>query len=220
MSWFTESFSYSIGKKIIMALTGLFLVIFLITHLSGNLLLLAGDDGQAFNAYADFMQDNPFIQVMRFVLVFGFLFHIIDGFVLAYKNRQARPTGYAKNDPSKNSTWYSRNMAVTGSIIFIFLILHLRSFLVEYQIIGYDEGTLYDLVKVTFENVFYSVFYVFAMILLGFHLVHGFKSAFQTLGMNHIKYNGFIHGLGVFLAIALSAGFAIIPLYFYIGQFL
>jgi succinate dehydrogenase / fumarate reductase, cytochrome b subunit len=218
MNWFTNSFTYSIGKKIIMSLTGLFLVVFLIVHLSGNLLLLKGDDGIAFNAYADFMAENMLVSIMRYVLLFGFLFHIVDGVILTIQNRKARGKGYAYNDPAKNSSWFSRNMFLTGSILFIFLIVHLRAFMVEYHIIG-TEASLYELVKSAFENVYYSLFYVIAMALLGFHLVHGFKSAFQSLGLNHVKYNGLIKNTGILLAILLAAGFAVIPVYFYLAQF-
>lgn len=219
MGWFRETFSYSIGRKIIMALTGLLLVIFLIGHLSGNLLLLAGDGGEAFNAYSDFMQTNPGVQVLRVLIFLGFLFHIVDGLMLAYNNKKARPVNYAKNDPSQNSSWFSRTMTYTGSILFIFLIIHLYSFLIKYQVIGYD-GNLYELVKTSFELWYYTVFYVIAMAVVGFHMVHGFKSAFHTLGMNHVKYNGIVKNIGVFLAIVIPVGFAIIPLYFFIGQFL
>ncbi|TVR79078.1 MAG: succinate dehydrogenase [Chitinophagaceae bacterium] len=219
MSKAKNLFSYSIGKKLIMSITGLFLISFLIVHLSGNLLLLKQDGGVAFNAYSDFMSTNPLIRVTEIILVLGFLFHIVDGLWLAKLNKDARPVNYNVKPGNKTSSWFSRNMAVTGSIILIFLVVHLRGFLVEHRILG-NPKTMYEIVQEAFEIPWYSGFYVLSMILLAFHLNHGFQSAFQSLGLNHKKYNGLISKTGTFISIIIPLGFAIIPIYFLVKSYL
>jgi succinate dehydrogenase / fumarate reductase cytochrome b subunit len=213
MNWFLRTFSYSVGKKLIMSLTGLFLVIYLIEHVIGNLLLLKGDGGDSFRDYSHFMVNNPFIRVIEIVLFICFIFHIIDGLYLFFRNRKARPNRYVVNNPNANSAWSSRNMAVTGTVIFLFLIIHLRQFFLPYRIIDHNTD-LYQVAIDTFRNPYYSIFYVIAMILIGFHLHHGFRSAFQTVGARSPKYYPFIRGVGYFLAIMLPLLFSIIPLYF------
>jgi len=197
-----------------MALTGLFLISFLLVHLSGNLLLFKSDGGKAFNEYAHFMSTNPLIRVMEIVLFAGFLFHIIDGIVLTIQNRKARPTGYAVQKSSPDSSWVSRNMGISGSIILIFLIIHLRSFFVEHRFLGNDTP-LDVMVKNAFDNPLYSGFYVIAMILLGLHLSHGFRSAFQSLGLRHNSYFHVIEYVGIIFSIVVPAAFAAMPIYFY-----
>lgn len=204
-----------------MGLTGLFLCLFLIVHLSGNLLLFKQDGGAAFNEYSAFMSTSWLIRVMEFVLLFGFLFHIVEGIVLTIENRRARPHRYALNDASSNSDWTSRTMFVTGSIVFIFLIVHLNTFFVRHRFLHVEE-TMYDSVVYAFQrgwNGWYWAFYVVAMVLLAFHLNHGFQSAFQSLGLNHKKYTPLIKKLGLLFAIIVPAGFASMPIYFYFQQF-
>ncbi len=205
---------YSILKKVIMAITGLFLISFLVVHLSGNLLLFKADGGKAFNEYAHFMSTNPLIRVMEIVLFAGFLFHIIDGIVLTIQNRRARPVGYAVQKSSPGSNWVARNMGLTGSIILIFLIVHLESFFVPHRFLESGKD-LDDMVKAAFDSILYSGFYVIAMILLGFHLSHGFKSAFQTLGLRHSSYFPIIKYIGIIFSIVVPAAFAAFPIYFY-----
>lgn len=135
MSWFTRTFTYSIGKKILMALTGLFLVSFLFVHLSGNLLLFS-ETGDAFNQYAYFMSTSPLIRVAEVILVAGFLGHILDGYKLAQENKKARPVGYSMAPKDRGSTWVSRNAVYTGSVVLIFLIVHLTSFWGEFKFGG------------------------------------------------------------------------------------
>jgi succinate dehydrogenase / fumarate reductase cytochrome b subunit len=208
-----------VGKKLIMALTGLFLVIFLIEHVIGNLLLLRPDGGEAFTEYSENLVHNPFIRTIEIFLFAAFIFHIIDGLYLFFRNRGKRPQRYAVSNRSANSAWTSRNMAVTGTIILFFLIVHLKSFFVPYRITNTealvsDPRYLYHTTVEAFRNIWYSLFYIVVMILIGLHLHHGFRSAFQTIGMRSPKYYPFVRGLGVFLALALTIGFAIIPLYF------
>jgi succinate dehydrogenase / fumarate reductase cytochrome b subunit len=204
---------YSIIKKVIMSLTGLFLISFLIVHLSGNLLLFKDDGGAAFNAYAKFMSTNPIIGIMEYGLAAGFLFHIIDGIILTIQNRKARPVQYAVQKSSPASSWPARNMGISGSIILIFLIIHLKNFFVEHRLLG-NETPMYDLVAQAFANPLYSIFYVVSMVLLGLHLAHGFSSAFQTLGLRHKSYFWLIRLVGLIFSIVVPAGFASMPIYF------
>jgi succinate dehydrogenase / fumarate reductase cytochrome b subunit len=205
---------YSIIKKVIMSITGLFLISFLVVHLSGNLLLFKDDGGEAFNAYAKFMSTNPLIGAMEYVLAAGFLFHIVDGIILTIQNRRARPTRYAVTASSPGTSWTSRNMGITGSVILIFLVIHLKSFFVEHRLLGNDTP-MYDLVAQAFQSPLYSGFYVVSMVLLGLHLAHGFSSAFQSLGLRHKSYFWLIRAIGVIFSIVVPAGFASMPIYFF-----
>ena len=222
MNWFTNFFSSTIGRKLVMSLTGLFLILFLVVHLIGNLQLLKGDQGQAFNIYAQFMTSNPLIIVISYVNYTFIILHIIWSIILTRRNRTARgPRGYALN---KNSShWTSRNMGILGAFIFIFLVIHLRSFWYEMHWGGIPtatyEGTeyknLYRVVDAAYASLWFVILYVVSMALLGFHLFHGFGSAFQTLGINHVKYNPVIKFVGVAFAIVVPTLFALIPVYMY-----
>lgn len=232
MSKLTSIFTYSIGKKLIMGLTGLFLITFLIMHLLGNLLLFSGPE--AFSEYAHFMGTNPLIRIMEIVLFAGFLFHIVDGLWLAKQNAAARPVKYARSAGSKNSTWFSRNMHWTGSIMLIFLILHLISFFflgrfgIDLDVTGnqadyqsFDpEYQLYWKVIGHFQIWWYSVIYILAMIFMGFHLAHGFQSAFQTMGWAHPKLTPVVKATGMLYAVVIPAAYAAMPLYFLIDYLL
>lgn len=205
---------YSILKKAIMSITGLFLISFLVVHLSGNFLLFKDDGGEAFNAYAKFMSTNPIISAMEYILAAGFLFHIVDGILLTIQNRKARPVRYAVQASSPSTSWVSRNMGITGSIILIFLVIHLKSFFVEHRLLG-NETPMYDLVAQAFDSPLYAGFYVISMVLLGLHLAHGFSSAFQTLGLRHKSYFWLIRLVGLIFSIVVPAGFASMPIYFF-----
>jgi succinate dehydrogenase / fumarate reductase, cytochrome b subunit len=219
MKWFLDLFSSSLGRKVLMALTGLFLISFLAVHLAGNLQLLKDDDGRSFNIYAEFMGTNPLIQFVskgNFALI---IVHIIWGIMLTIKNRQARGTvGYAITN--KKSAWSSRNMGILGTIILIFLVVHIRHFYAEVHY-GYVPTQLYDGKEVKnlygevarwFKVDWYVALYVFCMVALAFHLWHGFASAFQTLGLNHAKYNPVINFVGRAFAVIVPALFAMIPI--------
>jgi succinate dehydrogenase / fumarate reductase cytochrome b subunit len=221
MNWFTKTFSSTIGRKLIMAITGLFLCSFLVVHLVGNLTLFYQDGGEAFNIYSHFMANNPVIRTMEIVLVLGFLFHIYDALVLTRRNKAARPLGYAENHPQENSTWSSRNMGLLGTIILVFLLVHLWNFFVPARF-GELEGVpnaeytnLYAEVVKAFKNPIYVALYVISMVALAYHLIHGFQSAFQSLGLTHKKYTPFIKTFGVAFSVLISLGFALIPLYFF-----
>lgn len=217
MSWFTKALSGTVGQKIIMSVTGLFLITFLVVHMLGNLLLL-NTEGEAYNDYAAFMGANPMIKIAEVILFAGFIFHIVYAAVISYKNKKARPEGYSYNRSSQNSSWFSRNMGLTGSIILIFLVIHLKTFFVPHKVIGNATKDLFTEAQDAFSNPLYTGFYVLAMALLAFHLNHGFQSAFQTLGIRHAKYTPFIKGFGTFFAIVVPALFALIPIIIFIRQ--
>lgn len=208
-----------------MALTGLFLILFLVVHLIGNLQLLKSDEGQSFNIYAQFMTSNPLIIAISWVNYTLILVHIVWSILLTVRNRKARgPEGYAVNRNS--SHWTSRNMGILGTFIFIFLVIHLRSFWYEMHWGGIPTATydgeqyknLYAVVDKAYADIWFVVLYVVSMALLAFHLFHGFGSAFQTLGWNHVKYNPLIKFVGVAFAIVVPALFALIPVYMYMNQ--
>jgi len=239
-----------------MSLTGLFLCSFLVIHLTGNLQLLKHDGGLAFNQYAVFMTTNPLIKTVSWGLYLIILFHAFQGLWLAYQNKMARPVGYAKR-ASNNAPWYSRSMALLGTVLLLFIIGHMADFwfvykfgkvpYTEYHVpvanpeavsskafTGQIEGKmaeytladnqtrvvivkdLYQEVAESFREWWLVALYLVSMIALSFHLVHGFRSAFQSLGLNHPKYNGIISflGVGVF-GIAVPLAFASLPLYFF-----
>jgi succinate dehydrogenase / fumarate reductase cytochrome b subunit len=222
MKWFTNFLSSTIGRKFLMALTGLFLILFLAVHLAGNLQLMKADGGRAFNIYTQFMTSNLVIKTISYVNYATILLHIIWAIILTVRNRKARgPEGYAV---SRNSShWTSRNMGVLGTLILIFLIIHLRGFWYEMHwgeiptenYDGVAVKNLYAVVDFAYQNVWFVIFYVASMAFLAFHLLHGFASAFQTLGLNHVKYNPVIKFIGVAFAIIVPALFALIPIYMY-----
>lgn len=223
MKWIIDLFASTLGRKLLMALTGLFLVSFLVVHLAGNLQLLKDDGGEAFNTYAEFMGHNTIIQVIAKGNFFFILLHIFVSLVLTIRNRKARgPEGYAKHS-GKSSIWASRNMGILGTLILIFLVIHLRHFwgeskfgTLEPQTIG-DEtvGNLYAVVAYWFTKGWYVALYVFCMAALAFHLWHGFQSAFQTLGLRHQKYTPIINFVGKAFSIVIPALFAWIPIAMY-----
>ncbi|MFO8087029.1 MAG: succinate dehydrogenase cytochrome b subunit [Bacteroidales bacterium] len=208
----------SIGRKLAIALAGLFLMTFLVVHLGINLLLIKDDGGASFRAAADFMAHNPVIQIFEIVLFLGFALHILIGIILWIGNMLARGKGYKISNQSE-TTFFSKYMFHTGMIVLAFLILHFFNFyFVKEGWISPPEGIahddLYQMALLLFQNPVYSILYLLAFIFLGFHLNHAFQSAFQTLGLEHTRYSRFIRGFGTFYALVVSVGFAIIPLYF------
>jgi len=223
MSWVTKTLSSTLGKKLIMALTGLFLILFLTGHVSGNMLLFKGDGGEAFNIYAKFMTTNPAVKVLSYLTYISVIAHVIYSIILSQKNKAARPIGYAESKASTNSAWSSRNMGVLGTIILIFLVVHLQGFwaqmhwgeipMVNYG--GEEYKDLYLIVSEAFKQEWLVALYVISMGFLGFHLSHGFASAFQTLGLNHLKYTPAIKAIGQLYCIVVPVLFAAMPLYIY-----
>ena len=216
MGWFSRFISSSIGKKLIMALTGILLIIFLIVHLIGNLTLYFGES--AFNNYVAALESlKGIVRVIEVLLALIFIFHIWYGFRLWLENKKARPVQYKINGKSKNTDIFSRLTIQTGSVIFIFLVIHLQTFWYPNNFYtGSEPPNLYNIVTGWFHDPIYSIFYVLAVILLGFHLNHGFQSAFQTFGWNHKKYFPFIKSVGTIYSIIMAVGFASIPIYFWL----
>lgn len=223
MKWFLDLFSSSLGKKLMMALTGLFLILFITVHLIGNLQLMKSDGGKAFNVYAAFMTSNPLIKTVSYGNYAIILIHALWAGLLTYNNRKARGAqGYAITN--KATTLSARNMGVLGSIILIFIVLHMKQFWwvmhngpinhVEYD--GTDYKDLYATVAYAYTSIGVVIFYVVCMAVLGFHLWHGFASAFQTMGLNHKKYNPLISFVGKAYAIIVPALFALIPIWMYL----
>lgn len=267
----------SLAKKYWMALTGLFLCLFLIGHLAGNLQLLVPDNASNFNQYALFMTTNPAVKVLSYLTYISILLHAVDGFLLVYQNRKARPVGYAYERQDKNTNWSSRNMAILGTLILVFIVTHMITFwypmhydnkfplqklAIEGQMPGMKqeyyitsgwgkekyipvnavdgknvavEGNQFfyltptkvpfaqgykDLYIITIDffkdknyGLIYTILYVISMGVLGFHLWHGFASAFQSIGVNNRKYNTLIRVFSKWFAVVVPVLFAIIPLY-------
>ncbi|MDR6567099.1 succinate dehydrogenase / fumarate reductase cytochrome b subunit [Chitinophaga ginsengisegetis] len=225
MKW-SQFFNTSIGKKLLVGATGLFLCSFVIVHLAGNFQLLYNDEGKAFNAYAAFMGHNSLIQFIAWGLKIVILLHAFIALQLTFSNRAARPVKYAVNPGNQTSSWFSRQMAIMGSILLIFIVIHLVNFWGKFHYTEMPTRTyegsieplkdLYALSYETFKNGWLVALYVIGMIGLSFHLIHGFKSACQTFGLNHKKYNGLLSFIGIWLfGIAIPIGFAIIPVVIY-----
>ena len=225
----------SLAKKYMMALTGLFLCLFLVGHLLGNLqLFITGPEGaDKFNLYAKFMTTNPLIKVLSYLTYACVLFHVVDGFVLTIQNRKARPVKYVVEKGSANSKWSSRNMALLGTLLLVFIATHMQNFWFKMKfgtvptVKGTDGTDLHDLhaVVTNFFNpveneyaLFMVIFYVLSMATMGFHLQHGFSSAFQSLGINHPKYTPIIKNLGMGFCIIVPLAFAAIPVFLYYIQ--
>lgn len=226
MSWFTQTLSGSVGKKLLMALTGLFLILFLVVHLAGNLQLLLGTDGEAFNIYAHNMANSPFIKIVSYGNFFFILVHVIDGIVLTMKNKSARKVRYHVATKDSKSSWASKNMALLGIITLIFIVAHLQGIWYEFKwgktitmatYDGVEYRNVFEVVQAVFSDPLYAGFYVICMIFLGLHLSHGFSSAFQSMGLNHKKYTPFISKLGLLYSILIPFGFAIIPILMYLN---
>lgn len=216
----TALFKSSIGKKVLMAMTGLFLIIFLIIHASINAMIWFNDGGKTFSHWAHFMGTNLIIRTMEIVLVAGFLVHIVDGLMLWKQNRKARPVKYVFNNPNANSKWYSRSMGLLGTLILLFLIVHTANFWIPNRATQFATGeelNLFQRMQEHFQNLPLVIFYLFGCFSLFWHLLHGFKSAFQSLGLNHLKYNRLIELAGIAYAVVISAVFAMMPISMYFG---
>ena len=228
MNWFQSFLVSSIGQKIIMSLTGIFLMLFLVVHLVGNLQLLHDDGGQAFNLYTYFMTHNPLIKTISYLLYITVLIHAIQGILITRKN-QASAGGmnrYVKKS-TFTTTLANRYMAFWGILIFIFLVIHLKDFwyvmkftsdleMVTYPGETHEVKNLYQRVAVEFKALWVVILYVACMVALAFHLAHGFWSAFQTVGASHPKYLRLLKTTGKIFAFLIPLGFALIPVLFYL----
>ncbi|MEL4456787.1 succinate dehydrogenase cytochrome b subunit [Lutimonas vermicola] len=214
MSGFLSS---SIARKVAMALSALFLIIFLIIHLSVNITSLFSE--KLFNELSHFMGTNPLIQfAMQPVLIFGVVFHFVMGFILEFKNKKARNINYVKYNGGANASWMSRNMIFSGLVILAFLVLHFVDFWfpeMNHKYIEFlpeDPNRYFGELQHKFVNPLRVGAYVIAFVLLALHLLHGFQSAFQSVGFNN-KYTGAVKSFGKFYSFVVPLGFIIIALY-------
>ncbi len=227
MGWLSRFLTSSIGQKLIMSLSGIFLMVFLIIHLLGNLQLLKSDGGEAFNTYAYLMTHFVPIKIVSYVLYLSILVHAIQGTLLFINNRGAKGSKYAVNS-NIGLHWASRYMMHFGAIIFIFLMIHLYQFWlqmkmgvleqVEYASLDHKVYNLYKPCIEVFSNPLFVAFYVVSMVVLAFHLAHGFWSAFQTLGISHKKYQPLIKFVAMVYSILIPLGFAAIPVIVYFSN--
>ncbi len=202
----------SVAKKVAMALSGLFLVLFIFVHLAINLTLIYPGK-EAFDASVEFMATNPFIQVMQPVLFLVFAFHIYMGIYLELTNQSKRSVKYVKTNLGVASSWASRNMIWTGLMVFAFLLLHFWNYFIPFK--TQDITDHYALVIGLFKSPVYTLIYVLAFVLLGIHLSHGFQSAFQSLGTPREKCNKPLVVIGNIVAVIVAVGFSAIAIYFY-----
>jgi len=259
MSDFKQTFNSSLGKKLIMALTGLFLCTFLIVHLAGNLQLFQNDEGYAFNVYANFLTHFPPIEVVAYILYAAIVVHALYALIITLKNQKARPVKYAATNQSPAS-WSSKNMGLLGSILLVFIVIHMGDFWRKYKYtdtVGFKEyhtnvvtgvrtsKDITDSIKAinpkfehsyttvneeeivrvkdlhkniiqTFSCWWYVVIYVISMGALSFHLLHGFQSAFRSLGWTHRKYTPLVEQIGIwFFAVIIPIGFALMPIVYF-----
>ena len=219
----------SIGKKIILSLSGLFLIAFLCVHLALNLLLIVDNSGELFNIGAHFMATNPIIKIVEPILAIGFIIHILLASILTLQNRGARPIKYDLRRQAGNCTWSSRNMYILGGLVLIFLCVHLWNFwwkikfagdplLTEIHVDGTQMENTYALVAGLFKSsIPYCLLYILGGIFLGLHLTHGFWSAFQSIGFSNQIWRKRLECVAKIFAFIIAAGFSIIPLYFMLG---
>ncbi len=209
----TSFLTSSVGRKVIMALSGLFLSSFLVIHLYINLFLFKQDLGHEFDRYAEFMATYPLLRPIEIILFAGFLLHAFIGIWLWLMNRRARPVRYALHKTGQTSELSSRIMWLTGFVIAAFLAVHIKGFFITSRFITPDRS-MYDIVAEAFKNPWTDALYVVALFFLGYHLRHGFQSSFQTFGLRHERYRRLIDWVGAIFWLLIPLGFAAMPLYF------
>ncbi len=235
MKW-SELFASPVGKKFVMGLTGLFLITFLIVHMGVNACIFNDlsfieptDDGDMFNRAADFMGSTVLIRIMEVGLFVGFFIHIIQGLVLVFQNRSKRSIGYAVQMGNKGSKWYSRSMGLLGTLLLLFLMLHWWHFWIpsRFTHAGLEEPyvmsnqrmghNMFNLMKITFSEWWVVIVYILGCISLAYHLLHGFQSAFRTLGLSNGRYVKLINAVGFAYSIVVPLIFALMPISMKLG---
>lgn len=224
MNW-SQLFTTSIGKKLVMALTGFFLVVFLLVHCYINANVLFSNAEENFNRAAHFMGSNILIRIMEIGLFLGFILHIVQGYKLELQNRSSRKSRYAVTAGNKTSKWYSRSMALLGTLILLFLVLHLVHFWVPSRFGGLTEvsydGKSYHNLYAQMQDIFavpwVVIVYILGCFSLSWHLLHGVQSAAQTLGITSKNYYSTIQSIGVVFSIAVPLIFALMPLFIHFG---
>lgn len=208
MNWFITTLGTSIGKKLLMAVTGLGFICFLLVHLAGNLTIYGGKD--AFNAYSEHLHAlGPIVHIAELGLLAMALVHISIGIILFFQNLRARSSRYVMNVWAGGRTIGSATMPYTGLIILLFVILHL----VQFHFTDKTHTSIFQIVATAFSNPLYVVIYILAMGILAIHISHGFWSLFQTLGANHPKYSPAVFVIGIGLSIIFGVGFGFLPIY-------
>lgn len=225
-------FSNSVGHKLVMAITGLFLILFLLVHLAMNLTLVMNDvflfghqwgEGELYNTAAHFMISTPLIRLMEPLLAAGFIFHIVYATIITIRNRRHRPISYAVRAGNHLSSWSSKNMYILGFALLLFLGLHIWNFFYRFRYTTMPETVVngvtmddsFTVVAALFNgSVIYCIIYMLAGLVLALHLSHGFWSAFQTVGWNNLKWIPRLRIISIVFAVLVGVGFAIIPLYF------
>ncbi|MEP7374035.1 MAG: succinate dehydrogenase cytochrome b subunit [Chitinophagaceae bacterium] len=224
MKW-SEFFTSAVGKKLVMGLTGLFLISFLVVHVGVNACIWANDGGVMFNKAAHFMGATIVIRIMEVGLFVGIFLHIIQGYMLTASNQAKRKVGYAVPMGNKGSKWYSRSMGLLGTILLLFFILHWWHFwipsrftgVVETSIDGKEVHDLFTLMKVTFTELWVVIVYVLACFSLFWHLLHGFQSAFRTIGLHNQRFIKIVETTGIGFSIIVPLAFAMMPVSMYLG---
>lgn len=233
---FKQMFVSSIGQKFVMALTGISLILFLIVHVGLNACIWANDGGEMFNAGANFMGSMLVIRLLEIGLFAGIILHIIQGYLLSYKNATKRSQKYAISYGNKGSKWYSRSMGLLGTLILLFLIMHIYHFWVPSrlsgivpgvknlqpvhygaEILGKEYHNLYAEMLLVFQEPLVVVLYVIGCISLAYHLMHGFESAFRTVGVYNNRYLMLLRYTGRGFAIIVCLAFAMMPISMYLG---
>jgi succinate dehydrogenase / fumarate reductase cytochrome b subunit len=221
-------FTSSVGKKLVMAFTGIFLILFLIVHAGLNACIWANDNGLMFNKAAHFMGSFVVPRVLEIGLFVGIFLHILQGYMLTLENRSKRSVGYAVNY-AKGSKWYSRSMALLGTLLLMFLVMHIYHFwtpsrlggmgsiqgLKTFELNGTEYHNLYAEMQSVFQSPFVVILYVLACGSLAYHLAHGFQSAFKTIGIHNKRYHVLISSIGYGFAILIPLVFAMMPISFY-----
>ncbi|WP_394906489.1 succinate dehydrogenase cytochrome b subunit [uncultured Mesonia sp.] len=218
-------FSSTISRKYLMAITGLFLCLFLVIHLLGNFqLLLPEDEAQLqYNAYSAFLSGNILVKIIAYVLYISIILHSIDAIYLSFKSRKSKKTRYRYDARKRASKWYSRQMMLLGVILFAFLVIHFYDFWYPFKFgeLTLDQQgnkDLYQLVIASFQNIGYVAWYSVAILALFFHLLHGFFSAFRSLGLYHPYYAQIIKLIGVIFSLLICIGYLGIPIYIFISR--
>ena len=211
MNWITGTLGSSIGKKLMMAITGLSFIGFLAAHLAGNLTIYGGKE--AFNSYAEHLHSlGPLLTVAELVLLTFFLVHVATGVILYLQNLKARPVRYAVNKTAGGRTFGSATMPYTGALLLAFIIFHLLNF----HFVDKSDTTIFNIVSDAFSNTGYVAIYILAMVVAAVHVSHGFWSAFQTVGVNHPKYMPLIRTVGIAFAVVVGIGFGFLPIYIFL----
>ena len=231
MKW-SEFFTSSVGKKFVMGLTGLFLITFLVIHVGINACIFAdlpifdaNDNGSVFNRASHLMGSTMLRRILEVGLFAGIILHIVQGYLLEARNRSARSVGYAVNLGNRGSKWYSRSMGLLGTIILLFLVIHISHFWVKARLThdlasvtynGVEMHNMFEEMKAVFSQPWVVVVYVIGCISLAYHLAHGFQSAFRTVGVHNKKYTQLLTSLGYGFSILVSLLFALMPIAMYL----